>query len=209
MTTLEHAMLASYGVLATGLYRSWGGQLAGAAGIASILPDWDGLTILISVPLFDAAHRCWGHGLLSCLIVSVIFATLDCRFDFVTRLVRLIIRITRTDIPADLLRLRPKPSISAYLIWNTVIFLAVLSHPFVDMIVSGSQGLSDWEIKIFWPFSEKGLVCPLIPWGDVGVLIIFFGGLFAMIRWKSHVQSIALLTLVLSAIYAILRGFVF
>ena len=205
MTTLEHAMLASYGVLASGLNRSRGWQLVAVAGVAAILPDWDGLTLLWSVSLFDEAHRCWGHGLLSCLTVAVILAILDCRFDLMTRLTRLFFRVTRVQAPPAVLVKRLKPGIMDYTVWNLVVFAAMLSHLFADMIVSGAEGLSDWEIKIFWPFSEKGLVWPLIPWGDVGVIIIFFAGLFAMIRWKTRTQLIAILTLTASGLYAIFR----
>lgn len=205
MTSLEHALLASYGVLASGLYRSYGWQLAAVAGVAAILPDWDGLTILWSVTLFDTAHRCWGHGLLSCLILSILLATLDCRFDFITRSAGFLIRLLRVQVSPEVCLLRQKPRWKEYLIWNAVVFAAFLSHLFADMIVSGAQGLSDWEIKIFYPFSSVGWVCPLIPWGDVGVLIIFIIGIFVMLWLKKRLQTIAILVLILTTLYALLR----
>ncbi|MGD9128399.1 MAG: hypothetical protein PVH19_13570 [Planctomycetia bacterium] len=61
MTTIEHAMLGIDGVLAVGLNRRWGWSLCAMAGVVAIVPDWDGLTLLGSASLFDAAHRVWGH----------------------------------------------------------------------------------------------------------------------------------------------------
>ena len=63
MTTFEHALLAINGVLATGLQRRYGWQLAGVAAVAAISPDWDGLTIAFSLAAFAAGHRVWGHNL--------------------------------------------------------------------------------------------------------------------------------------------------
>jgi hypothetical protein len=42
----------------------------------------------------------------------------------------------------------------------------------------------------------------------MGVTVIFVAGMFAMIRWRSSVQGLAWLTLLLIAAYMALRGLV-
>ncbi|MDD3587690.1 MAG: metal-dependent hydrolase [Thermoguttaceae bacterium] len=230
MTTLEHAMVGAYGVMATGLYRPFGWQLAAMAGIVAVLPDWDGLTIFGGMSLFDAAHRCWGHSLVSCLLVATLFAVLDCRFDLVTRtakwlaiLFRLCIttpkenktRITgdaqgqpesqqedKTSVPlADSLIPRRSCGSAFYIVWIGVAMVAAISHPFADMLFSGAAGLSDWDVKIFWPLSDKGLVYPMVPWGDVGVITIFFAGMFFMLWQRKYIQLSSIVTLIVAALY--------
>ncbi|MDO5576253.1 MAG: metal-dependent hydrolase [Fibrobacter sp.] len=236
MTTLEHAMVGAYGVLATGLYRPFGWQLAAMAGIAAVLPDWDGLTIFGGMSLFDAAHRCWGHGIVSCLLVATFFAVLDCRFDLVTRTAKCLAilfrlrtekpkenKITTTEesqqsqpttqpdvkasIPlADYLIPRHSSGMAFYTIWIVSAIAAAISHPFADMLFSGAAGLSDWDVKIYWPFCDKGLVYPMVPWGDVGVIAIFFAGMFVMLWQKKHIQLVAVATLILAATYILLHS---
>ncbi|MDO5553679.1 MAG: metal-dependent hydrolase [Planctomycetia bacterium] len=207
MTTIEHAMLGISGVLATGLYRPYGWQLCGAAAVAAVLPDWDGLTFLGGMTLFDSAHRAWGHGLLSCCIVGIMWALLDCRYDFISRGVKGLLRLTRVEVPESAVICRTRPTTGDYLVWLAVVLVAVLSHPFADMLVSGAPGLSDWEIKIFWPFSDVGWVFPMVPWGDIGVSVLFFAGMFLMVWRKKQIQWTAGMTLALVAIYMVIRGF--
>ena len=47
MQALEHAMLGGGLVLAAGLHRRFGWQLAASAAVCATLPDWDGLTVLL------------------------------------------------------------------------------------------------------------------------------------------------------------------
>ena len=64
--------------------------------------------------------------------------------------------------------------------------------------------MTDWELKLWWPLSERGYVYPLVRWGDVGVTLIFVLGMFAMVRWPKHTQRIAGATLGCVALYVIL-----
>jgi hypothetical protein len=47
----------------------------------------------------------------------------------------------------------------------------------------------------------------MIPWGDVGVTVIFFIGLSAVLKWQKNTQTIAILTLVTAVMYAVVRAF--
>lgn len=208
MQALEHAMLGGGLVLAAGLHRRFGWQLAASAAVCATLPDWDGLTVLFDFSLFDRAHRAWGHGILPCLTVAFCWAALDYRFDLVGRLARLFFRLVRVDIPPAVCQPRTAQGRGAFFVWLAILAVAALSHPLVDMVFSGAEGLSDWAIQFLWPFSSRGFVRPLVPWGDVGVLVIFFLGVFAMIRWRDRVQTISLATLLSAATYAVARGMI-
>ena len=206
MTTLEHAMLGINGVLAVGLDRRWGWQLCAMAATAAVLPDWDGMTILGSVSLFDMGHRVWGHALLICVPLAMLFASLDYRYDLMTRCARGFIRVTHLAVPDAQLTVRTTFVGRGFFVWMIVAIVATLSHLLGDVIVSGTAELSDWAIRPLWPFRDQGIVYPLVPWGDPGITILFVIGMFAMLRWKKRLQSIAIVTLVGIAIYAGIRG---
>ena len=206
MTTLEHAFVGANFVLASGFHRRFGWQLAAAGGVAAVLPDWDGITICWSVSLFDAAHRCWGHGLLPCVLVAMVFAVCDYRFDIMSRLARFFVKWLRVQVAMEPLETRRHFTMSGLFAWIVLAIIASLSHLAADVVVSGTATLSDWDVKIFWPFSERGVVYPLVPWGDVGNMAILLIGMFAMLRWKNRVQLIATLTLLGVIGYTSVRG---
>jgi len=91
-------------------------------------------------------------------------------------------------------------------VWAVTGIAASLSHLAADVVFSGNSSLADWELKLLWPMSNRGWVCPLVPWGDVGATLIFIAGMFAMARFRQNVQSISCATLLLVAIYIVLRG---
>ena len=208
MTTFEHAMLGVNGVLATGLHRRFGWQIAAMAGVAAVGPDWDGLPILFSVTLFDAAHRVWGHNVFACVALGVIVGAIDYRFDLVTRVARFATSRLHLHVSQTRLEVRREFHWSACCTWLVVAVLAALSQLPADMIVSGTATLSHWALQPFWPLSSQRWVFPLLSWGDPGVSLVFAAGMFAMVRWKSSVQGIACLTLIVVATYAVFRGFV-
>jgi hypothetical protein len=47
MTFYEHAMIGIDGALAVGLNRCYGWRIVALAGFAAVLPDWDGLTLML------------------------------------------------------------------------------------------------------------------------------------------------------------------
>ncbi len=201
MTTLEHAMVGIDLVLAAGGTRRYGWQLAAIAGVAATLPDWDGLPVLWNARLFDQCHRAWGHGLLSCFLLAVVIAWSDARYDWITRLARFGIRWTRVQVPETLsqtqLRVREKATSSIYGVWFLTTLVAILSHPLCDMIVSGGRGLSNWNIRVLWPFSDIGWGWSIFHWGDVRVTLVFVVSVFAMCYWKSKTQLLAIITFLL------------
>ena len=174
MTTIEHALLGGYLVLASGANRRFGWPLVAMAGVAAVVPDWDGLTLIYSVALCDVAHRCWGHALVTCLPIVVLIAMIDYRFDIVTRLARLGVSWLRIAVDEEKLVPRSKFSTKGHLAWSLAAIVASISHVCTDMLFSGNAQFTDWPIKILWPFSEAGFVYPMVPWGDVGITVIFF-----------------------------------
>jgi len=236
MTTFEHAMLGVDGVLAVGLHRRYHWQLAAMAGFAAASPDWDGLTYLFSSALFAEGHRVWGHNVVACVISGLIIGALDYRYDLITRAGRLLTRLLRMTVPKQRLSLRATFERCGYQTWMIVAIVAALSQLPADMVVSGATGLSDWEVKLFWPFSDRGWVFAMVPWGDPGISVVFIVGMFAMVkrpralgtphsagatrrsetartnrmrRWTAgidHIQCKAILTLLGVLIYIVVRG---
>jgi membrane-bound metal-dependent hydrolase YbcI (DUF457 family) len=204
MTTIEHALLGTNLVFATGLEKRFGWQTVALGGVCAVAPDWDGLTLLWSVSLFDIAHRVWGHNLLVCSVVALLIAAFDYRCDFITRTARQLVQWTKFALPANRLTIRTVFSWSQLAVWLCVALVASWSHLVGDLVFSGTATLSDWAVKLFWPFTDDGFVYPLISWGDVGVTIIFVLGMFAMLRWKNKTVLIARLTLLVALGYIIL-----
>lgn len=204
MTTFEHAMLGVNGVLASGLQHRYGWRVAALAGLAAITPDWDGLTILGGMRLFDHAHRAWGHSFAACLLLAVLLVAVDLRYDLLGWGRRVLERLLGQK--GKVIDPRPEASVLRFAVWYFVAVLAMLSHLAADLVYSGAEGLSDWELKLLWPFSQQGFVYPLVRWGDIGVTVIFVGSMFAMLRWKQRVRLIASVTLGCVLLYIIGRS---
>ena len=204
VTTFEHAMLAINGTLAVGLHRRYAWRIAALAGVAAISPDWDGLTIIAGMKLFDDAHRAWGHSVFTCVILAAALAAVDFRFDLVAHGERLLCRVLRR--PSKAFASRPNRNGGRLAVWLTVAILAAISHLAADLVYSGAAELSDWQLQLWWPFSSQGFVFPMVHWGDVGVTIIFVIGMFSMVRWRERIQPIALITLMLVVVYIVVRG---
>ena len=205
MTAFEHALLAANAVWAAGLHRRHGWQLAALAGCAAVLPDWDGIPLLIDAHAFAAGHRVWGHNLLVCLGLGLVVGGLDYRCDLVTRAARRLICWLRR--PAEI----PPAGRTTFHaagagLWMLVAVAAMLSHLVGDLVVSGTAQLPDWELQRLWPFSDRGWVFPLVPWGDPGITLVFVGGMFAAAYWRSRLQPVGAMTLLLVAGYLIVRG---
>jgi hypothetical protein len=66
MTFFEHGMVGINGALAAGLDRRYGWPIVAMAGVSAMLPDWDGLTILLGARVLHhlKADRISGTGVL-------------------------------------------------------------------------------------------------------------------------------------------------
>jgi hypothetical protein len=206
VTTFEHALFGVTGVLAAGLHRPGGWQIAAVAAVAAVSPDWDGLTILGGAQAFAASHRLWGHNVLACLLTGILTGSLDYRFDLVTRTGRWLTRRLPLGVPVDRLRVRDQFTLRGFAGWVAVASLAALSHLLTDVVYSGSQTLPDWQLQPWWPFSKWACIYPLVRWGDMGASVILFGGAFAMLRWPRRLQTVSLVTLIVLGLYVVLRG---
>lgn len=194
MTTFEHAMLGTTGALAAGLHRrSW--QLVAIAGVAAVLPDWDGLSLLFGAAAFDQFHRAVGHSIWTATVVTILVALAEYRLRLMARLAILLGRWF-DGLPAEMTNLHGNdPVREGAFVWTLTAVLAAWSHLATDLLFSGHAQLSDWGLKLFWPFSAQAYVFPVVRWGDVLPTLIFVFGMFAMLRWRSRVQGLAALTL--------------
>ena len=211
MTTYEHAMLGINGAIAAGLHHRYGWKIVSLSGFAAIAPDWDGLPMLVNMAAFEEGHRVWGHNLLSCFLLAISIGTLDYRFDISGRVATRLVRL------GPLAELKPNVKIRQVgsgrdhgqtnrIVWLLVPFLAALSQIPADAVVSGGKGLSHWPLKPLWPFSDLPVVYPMVPWGNIGVTVLFAIGMLLMLRWKNHLQSLATTTLCLVVAYIIAWG---
>jgi len=208
MTTFEHAMLGVNGALAAGLDRRWGWPIVALAGFVAVLPDWDGLAILFGVAVFDRVHRTVGHNLLVCLSLGALVAALEYRFSLALRVKQWAGRHLRAPASQE-----PSPKRSVFRLgelstWVIVGVVASLSHLAADVVFSGHPKLSDWGLRLLWPFSDRLWAYPLVSWGDPGATLVFVAGMFAMLRWRSSRQLIAGLTLTLVLGYVSMRSMI-
>jgi len=209
MTTYEHAMLGITGTLAAGLDRRYQWRIVALAAVASVLPDWDSLSLLAGAEAFDRIHRTLGHNLPVCVLVGVVFGVLDHRFGLLPCAARLLGKLFPV---RDLQLTRPEAenrNLGDLAVWITVAVLASLAHLGGDLVFSGHPVLPEWGIRLFWPLSDRFFAYPMVPWGDPGVTIVFVAAMFAMLRWRQHRQAIAAATLLLAGGYVAARGWIF
>ncbi|QDU54761.1 metal-dependent hydrolase [Aeoliella mucimassa] len=205
MTTPEHTLVGVHTALATGLHRRFGWQVVVLAAVASNLPDWDGLPMLIDMARFESGHRVWGHNLLAITLSSVLVATLQWRFHLIDRLAHKLRRWK----PADFSLAETSDMVRGPAPWSVLLvvcLVAQLLHLPCDMVVSGGKGLSDWQVQPFWPWSDTGYALPLVPWGDVGPTVILMLGVIAVAKLPRRATMVSAATLVVLIAYLLLRG---
>jgi hypothetical protein len=91
-------------------------------------------------------------------------------------------------------------------VWLAVGCVGAWSHLPADMAFSGNADFGDWPLRLWWPFSDRAYSFPLVPWGDVGVSVIFALGIIAMLRWRMRVQLLSAITLATVLVYIVCRG---
>jgi membrane-bound metal-dependent hydrolase YbcI (DUF457 family) len=206
VTIYEHVMLGVDGALAANLHRRYGWRIVAWAGIAAALPDWDGLTLAVSIRYYEAGHRVWGHNLLVAGLIGVVLggiAFVQVRFGQAGRSVGgNVMERTPGDLPNG-----ANPDAAPILVWCLVGILASYSHLAMDLLYSYGHDLPVWEVPLLWPFSTRSWAFPRVPWGDVGTTMLFATGMLAMAKYGSRIRSIALATLGSVAGYVLIRGF--
>jgi hypothetical protein len=92
------------------------------------------------------------------------------------------------------------------LAFASVAMIAQILHLPCDMFVSGGNGLTDWAIQPWWPFSSAAYVYPLIPWGDVGPTVVLMTGIIVIAKRRTDIVTISTLTLIALCAYLFARG---
>lgn len=207
MTSPEHTLVGIHFALAVGLHRIVGWRGVVMAGLASNIPDWDGLTILFSMQHFDHGHRVWGHGILSIVLTSILLSVLVVRWDWIGSIARMLPRkMLNESFDATRRETKWTVGVSGILTFTAICVCAQVLHWPCDMVVSGGNGLSDWSIQPWWPFSNAAYVFPLIPWGDVGPTVILMIGIIGIAKRTDQLTLIARLTIVALCVYLVARG---
>jgi membrane-bound metal-dependent hydrolase YbcI (DUF457 family) len=203
MTIYEHAMVGINGALALGLARRHGWQIVAWAGFAAVLPDLDGLTILLGPQCYADGHRLWAHNLLVAGVAAAILSVAAFYTDAPTRLQRWFAKHRRDQVAEPL---SPR-SAGELALWIAVGVVAAYSHLLMDVVFSVGTNMPIWGVPLFWPFFDVAYAYPLVRWGDIGATVIFAASMFAMLRWPARLQSIAAVSLLAVAVYVALRGF--
>lgn len=207
MTVYEHAMLGSSVSLLGNVHRRHGWGLVAAAAAAGALPDWDGLSLAFGPTAYADVHRAWGHNLLAAALAGAAVGGVGYLCHRSVRVRRAALRFLPPTGPAA----APAPPFAphALAVWVAVGVVAALSHLPADLIYSGGAGLPDWPVPLLWPFSHRGYAYPMVPWGDLGVTLLFVGEMFALYRWPRSARAVAALALAAGAVYLVLRGVLF
>ncbi len=206
MTSPEHTLVGIHVALATGLHRLCGWRTVVMAAVASNLPDWDGVPMLIDMQRFESGHRAWGHGILSLLLAALVLGWTQSRWDWIGKVAGWSRRRLPSAIPHE-------PSANpawlvglvGTLVFAGVALVAQLLHLVGDIVVSGGDGLTDWAIQPFWPFSRTAYVYPLVHWGDLGPTLILMAGIILDAKFPRHVSKVSVLTLVVLCGYMLLQ----
>jgi membrane-bound metal-dependent hydrolase YbcI (DUF457 family) len=223
MTIYEHAMVGINGALALGLARRHGWQIVALAGLATVLPDLDGLAIILGPQCYAEGHRLWGHNLLVVGLAAALMSAAVFYTDAPTRIQRWLakrgwgVRNSRwgggctatpeTDEDSGAaVQLPSQRSYSEVALWIVVGVVAAYSHLLMDVVFSAGRDQPIWGVSLFWPFSNMEYAYPLVRWGDVGATLILAASMFAMVRWPARLQSIAAASLAAVAAYMAVRG---
>ena len=205
MTSPEHTLVGIHLVMAAGAYRRYGLPVVILAGVASNLPDLDGLPMLYDMARFEAGHRVWMHNLCTIGLTSALLVILQYRFDWLGLTAKFFAtRIATSEAPASDLE-KPVPTL-VVLAWAVV---CQLLHLPCDMVVSGGGGLADWHVRPWWPISNTGYIYPMIPWGDVGPTVVLMVGVILAVRFPVQDRTISRLTLLALILYLIIRHALF
>lgn len=203
MTTPEHTLVGIHVAFAIGCHRFFGWPAVAMAGLASNVPDWDGLPMLFDMQRFEAGHRVWGHNFLVILLSSMLLGWTQDRYGWIENIGN---RVRRNFSNEDRTTMQYPSGALAAIIFSIIAFCAQAIHLPCDMVVSGGNGLSDWLIQPFWPFSNVGFVYPLIPWGDIGPTVILMAGVIWIAKRPVNLSIISLFTLIALCIYLVARG---
>lgn len=208
MTVYEHAMTGIDVALAAGLHRRYGWQIVAWAGFAAVLPDLDGLTILLGSSLYADGHRLWGHNLLVAGLVAAVVSAIAYQTDAPTKVQSWLANHWKTfpvtgDPTATTAHRR-----CGLCLWIIVGVAASYSHLLMDVAFSAGGNLPIWGVPLFWPFSDTAWAYPLVPWGNIGVTVIFALSMFAILRWPARITTIARGTLAAVIVYMMICGIV-
>jgi membrane-bound metal-dependent hydrolase YbcI (DUF457 family) len=207
MTSPEHTLVGIHFAFATGVHRFVGWRGVAMAGIASNIPDWDGIPMLFDMQRFESGHRVWGHCILSIVLSSLLIGFIQIQWDWIGRVATWLRRpSSQNSITAAPVRRERYIGSLGVFAFAMIGLCAQLLHIPCDMVVSGGNGLSHWAVQPWWPFSSAAYVYPLIPWGDVGPTVILMAGVIVMAKRNSAFSQNSWLTIVLLCGYLVVRG---
>ena len=172
------------------------------AGVLAGVPDWDGLTLVCGMQVFDRGTVPGGTVCLSARR-SASLSTADFRFDLAGHLRRWLAPFT-ADPPAALRRVGERSSRDMRSGWRWT----------ADVLESSPGRPGCLRRDAVNGLGAETLLAVLLagfysiprPWGDPGVSVILVAGMFAMWRWRHRLQSVATTTIVSDCLLSRPRG---
>jgi membrane-bound metal-dependent hydrolase YbcI (DUF457 family) len=205
MTIYEHAILGINGALALGLQNRYDWQIVALEGVVAILPDWDGLSIVLGMKWYSLGHRVWGHNFLVAGVLAAVVSWAIYRFEMLSRIQQwLAAHWTAFAENGHTIDVQQSDR-GTLAVWIIVGLGAAYSHLLADTVFSIGKNLPLWGVPLFWPFSTAEIAFPLVPWGDIGATIIFAASRFLMLRWPKKTSQTAFASLALVVCYIVMR----
>jgi hypothetical protein len=86
MTTPEHKLVGIHVAIALGIHRRWGWKTVALAGLASNIPDWDGVPMMFDMHRFEDGHRVWGHNAMAIVLTSLVVGWIQSRYSWIEKI---------------------------------------------------------------------------------------------------------------------------
>lgn len=205
MTPLEHGLVGFNAAIALGLHNRGGWKIIAMGTFATMVPDWDWLACLWGDNAFQTIHRVWGHAIVSCLLTAILVASADYYLDGAARGGSLLNRCLPKRFRFSGMIVREQRYWNEYCLWLAAAIILVFTHPVADLLVTGGVDFPPWPVQLFWPFSSEPFTCPILNWGDPGILMVFGLGLIAMLRFRNYSRIVAFSVFIALGLYALLR----
>ncbi|MDD3587095.1 MAG: metal-dependent hydrolase [Thermoguttaceae bacterium] len=214
MTPPEHGLVGFSAAIALGLYKRGGWKLVALTTFVAMVPDWDWLACLWGDAAFQTIHRVWGHAIISCLLTAFVVASCDYWLDITGRCGQVLHGVLSKCFRffgffgfsgSSGVVIRQQRNWSEYRTWVIAATIIIFTHPIADLLVTGGVDFPPWPVQLFWPFSPQPFTCPILHWGDPGILTIFILGLVAMCCLRKYCRFVAFSVFIVFGLYAWLR----
>lgn len=146
-----------------------------------------------------------GHNLLVAGLAAMVISTVAYQWNVLNRIQGWLAKHWKALAVCGQVKTPPHRRSELFL-WIVIGVLAAYSHLLIDAMFSVGKNLPIWGVHLLWPFTGTIWAYPLVPWGNIGVTVIFAMSMFAMLRWPAWIRAIAASSLIAVAGYMAICG---